>query len=79
MMNDLQRWLDREPFVPFRIVLTSGTTYDVTSSLQLVVEQTKMTYYYAASDGEAVLRVNQLAAIETLKPNQRPARSAADP
>ena len=68
MIEDLNEFLRREPFVPFRIVLTSGTTYDVNGPLQVVPVEARLIYYYAGTDGTAVLRLNQLAAIETIGP-----------
>jgi hypothetical protein len=66
MIEELRRMVEAEPFVPFRVVLTSGTSYDVTGPWQLVVYPNWMLYLYRAADGEAILRNNQLAAIETL-------------
>jgi hypothetical protein len=67
-MNErLQELLRKEPFVPFRIVLTSGSTYDVTSPLRVAVGQSELAYYFPRSDRLAHLRVNQLAALEKLE------------
>ena len=66
MTDDIDELLKREPFVAFRVVLTNGSHYDVTSPLQLVPEGPKLTYFFARSDRYALLRLNQLAAIETL-------------
>jgi hypothetical protein len=64
----LHEHLDREPFVPFRLVLTSGQSYDITNPHSLAVGETLMHLYYAKSDRSATLRLNQLASIETLEP-----------
>ena len=45
--RDVAEILNREPFVAFRLILTSGTTYDVMSPMQLVVEQGKLSFYYS--------------------------------
>ncbi len=66
MTEDLDNLLNREPFVPFRVILTSGTTYNVTSPLQLIRQESRFTFYFSKSDGQAVFRANQLVAIETL-------------
>ena len=66
MIEDLNEFLNRDPFVPFRIVLTSGSNYVVFSPYQLTIEASRMRYYYRATDGLAILRLNQLAAIETM-------------
>ena len=66
MIEDLEMWMNQEPFIPFRVVLTSGSSYDVTSPLRLVPAPAKLTYFYSRSNRVAVLRLNQLAALETL-------------
>ena len=68
MIEDLNEFLHREPFVPFRIVLTSGTSYEVRNPDQVVVLEVRLRYYYFGIDGYAVIRLNQLAAIETIGP-----------
>lgn len=65
-MNErLEELLRKEPFVPFRIILTSGSSYDVTSPLMIAVGQSELSYYFPKSDRLAHLRLNQLAALET--------------
>jgi hypothetical protein len=68
MLNDLKEFLDREPFLPFRIVLTSGSSYEVTSPYQIAIGQTQLDYYFPKSDRKAVLRMNQIAAFEDSEP-----------
>ena len=70
MLDDLKQLLGAEPFVPFRIVLTSGSSYDVASPYQVAIGQTQLDYYYPRSDRKALLRVNQLASIEVGQPGQ---------
>ena len=66
-MNErLQELLRKESIIPFRIVLTSGSTYNVTSPLMIAVGQSELSYYFPRSDRLAHLRLNQLAALETL-------------
>ncbi|MGD0769204.1 MAG: hypothetical protein ABSB42_13550 [Tepidisphaeraceae bacterium] len=64
MVNELKDLLDREPFAAFRIVLTSGSTYEVTSPYQIAIGQTQLHYYFPRSDRKAVLRMNQIASYE---------------
>lgn len=64
MLNDLKELVDREPLSPFRIVLTSGSTYDVTSPHQVAMGQSQINYHYPRSDRWAVLRLNQIASFE---------------
>ncbi|HEY3246139.1 MAG TPA: hypothetical protein VGM03_22575 [Phycisphaerae bacterium] len=64
MFEGLKELLAREPFVPFRIVMTSGIGYDVTSPYQVALGETQLNYYYPRSDKWAVLRQNEIAAFE---------------
>jgi len=66
MTEDLDYLLNSEPFVPFRIILTSGTTYNVTSPFQLVRQEAQFTFFFAKSDRQAIFRASQLVVIETL-------------
>ena len=67
MVDDLKQWLDNDPFVPFRVVVTSGGTFEVTSPYQLAIGKTQFDYYFPASDRKATVRLNQLVSIETLE------------
>jgi hypothetical protein len=67
MIDDLIEWLKNKPFVPFRIILTSGTGYDVRSPYQIAVGKTQFDYYFPRSDRKAILRLNKVAAFETLE------------
>jgi hypothetical protein len=71
MLDDLKELLGREPFTPFRIVLTSGSTYEVGSPLQVAVGQTQLNYYPPKSDRWAILRLNQIASFEIGEPERR--------
>jgi len=68
VMNELKELLDREPFAAFRIILTSGSSYEVTSPYQVAIGQTQVDYYFPRSDRKAVLRMNQIAAFEDSEP-----------
>lgn len=67
MTERLAELLRNEPFVPFRIILTSGSSYDVTSPFMVAVGQSEIAYFFAKSDRLAHLRLNQLASLETLE------------
>jgi len=69
MLDKMTELIRSEPFVPFRLILTSGSTYDVYAPLMIAAGKTQMTYYFPKSDKIAHLRINQLAAIETLEPH----------
>jgi hypothetical protein len=59
--------LRAEPFVAFRVVLASGTAYEVVDPLQLVPEESKATFYFPRSQRIAIFRLNQIVTIETLE------------
>ena len=67
LLNDLKEWLDKEPFHAFRVVLTSGTGYDVTSPYQIAIGLTQFDYYFPESDRKAVVSLNQIESFETLE------------
>lgn len=67
MIDDLKSWLDNDPFVPFRIVVTSGSGYEVTSPYQVAIGRTQFDYYFPKSDRKATVRLNQLVAFESLE------------
>ena len=68
MLDDLKEFLRSEPFVPFRIILTSGFAYDVTTPYQIAIGKTQLDYYFPRSDRKAVLRQNQIASLESMEP-----------
>ena len=63
-IRDLRR---REPFVPFRIVMTSGESYTVENSELLAIGQSQLVYCRPFSDRVAHLRINQIATVEELE------------
>ena len=50
IMDRLEEFLRKERFVPFRIILTSGTHYDVLSPLMLAIGKSELAYYFPRSD-----------------------------
>lgn len=66
MVETLTDMLHREPFQPFRIVLTSGDRYDIVNPDLVAVGRTQITVYAPRSDRFSVLRLNQLAALEVI-------------
>jgi hypothetical protein len=67
MQERIEELLRQKPFVPFRIIVTSGSHYDVHSPLMLAVGQSVLAYFFPKSDRLAHIRLNQLAAVETLE------------
>jgi hypothetical protein len=70
MLDDLKEWLDHEPFVPFRIIVTSGGAYSVTSPYQVAIGKTQFDCYFTHSDRKATVRLNQVVSFETLEEAQ---------
>ncbi len=67
MLDLIRDMLDREPFHPFRVVLTSGDRYDVGSPHMRTIGETMIFYAYPRSDRFAYLRLNQIAAVEAIE------------
>ncbi len=64
ILDTIRDLKDREPFEPFRIVLTSGAKYLIESGENLVFMQSQLFYGYPRSDKFVFLRMNQIAAVE---------------
>ena len=54
---------ERDPFVPFRIVMTSGDHYLIDEPVALAIA-TSQIHYYPRSGLGIHLRLNQIAAVE---------------
>jgi hypothetical protein len=67
----------RDPFVPFRIALTSGDKYLIEHGGKLV--EMKSEFFYALPGGEdfVFLRNNQIAAVENPEARRTPRRKAS--
>jgi hypothetical protein len=61
----------RSPFIPFRIVLTSGDRYLIENPDALAIGSSQLHYYLPRSDKAIHMRMNQIAAVEEL--DERPA------
>jgi hypothetical protein len=68
---------DREPFLPFRIVLASGDKYLIESGANLVEMRTEFFYASPRKDGFVFLRKNQIAAVEGSSEKRPPRRRAS--
>jgi hypothetical protein len=64
MLDSLRELLDRDPFVPFRIVLTSGKEYSITDPHLVALGQTQINVYEPRSDRYSILRLNQIASVD---------------
>ncbi|HEY1628642.1 MAG TPA: hypothetical protein VGF52_02215 [Tepidisphaeraceae bacterium] len=65
MIETLHEMLNREPFAAFRIVLTSGKEHEISDPYLVAVGQTQITVYAPKSDRFSILRLNQIASIES--------------
>jgi hypothetical protein len=63
MKEQLRELLHRDPFVPFRIVMTSGHEHDVTNPDLVAVGESQINVYTPKSDRYVILRLNQIASI----------------
>lgn len=67
MIETIREMLARDPFVPFRIVLTSGKEYPIINPELVALGQTQITVYAPRSDHFFILRLNQIASIDTVQ------------
>lgn len=67
MREALLELLASDPFVPFRITLSSGQSYDVRFSDLLVVGKDVIDFYYPHSDLKSVLRLTQVASLDIIE------------
>ncbi len=70
MLDDIKDLLRREPFVSFRVILTSGNSYDVISPYQLTTHERHLVYLYARTDRRAYLSTFDVVAVETLEDDE---------
>jgi hypothetical protein len=70
---ELNRWLQSVPFVPFRIVTSSGRAYEVPTPDHITITRITRRVFVDYDDGSgAVVSPLHITAIEPL-PGQRPA------
>ena len=58
--------LDREPFMPFRISLTSGEGFDVQNPHLVAVGESVIHVLFPKSDRFTILRWNQVASLQAI-------------
>ena len=77
LLDAIRELKDREPFVPFRIALTSGDKHLIENPDNLVEMRTE--FFYATPGGESFvfLRKNQIAAVERPEPRRSARRKAS--
>jgi len=64
--NDIRELLDREPFAPFRLILSSGKNYDVLNPQTTVLLKSEI--FIAFPDGErwSLVPLLHIASVETI-------------
>jgi len=67
MREEINEHMRREPFVPFRITLTSGQSYDVSNPSLIAMGESLMHIFFPRSNRYASLRMNQIASVELLE------------
>lgn len=67
MLESLRDMLHREPFEPFRIIMTSGQAVEVVNPDLVALGESQLTVYRPRSDHWTMLRLNQIAALEASK------------
>jgi hypothetical protein len=67
MREEILDHLNRDPFVGFRIMLTSGQSFDVTNPNLVAMGENVLHVMYPRSDRYAILRLNQIASLEILE------------
>jgi len=65
--DELKNLLKRTPFRPFRVILGSGTVYEVTNPDLVVVMKSEMFIAFAGEDRWVFVPLLHVAAIETLQ------------
>jgi hypothetical protein len=64
MIEELEKLLRAEPFHDFKVIMTDGREYAVTSPFQLSIGKTTISYYYPRTDRMAHLRKTEVTTIE---------------
>lgn len=63
MLDSIRDLLEREPFHPFRIVLTSGDRYEITDPHLIAIGESQIFHCYLRSDRFSFIRISQIAAV----------------
>ena len=61
----------RDPFVPFRITMTSGEDFTIADSELLAIGRSQLIYCLPKSDHVAHLRISQIATVKELGEKSR--------
>jgi hypothetical protein len=64
MLESIRELLDRDPFIPFRIVLSSGKEYEIIDPHLVALGQTLINVFAPKSDKWSELRLSQISSID---------------
>lgn len=68
ILDEIRGLLDRRPFHPFVIVMSSGDRYEVTERHQLAIG-TSVIVFLPPKSASIYLRSNQISSVEALEPS----------
>jgi len=71
MRDEILSLLGNEPFVPFRIVTTSGREYEVSNPSLVAMGQSLMHVFLPKSDRYSTLRLTEIFSTEVGEADQR--------
>lgn len=67
MIEAIKELLNKDPFEPFRISLTSGEGFDVRHPDLVAVGESVVHVLFPKSDRFAILRSNQIASVQAIE------------
>ena len=67
IIEEIERLLDAEPFMPFKIVMASGDRYEVTGPRQLAIGKS-VVGLFPPTQAHILLRQNQISSLEVTEP-----------
>ena len=67
MLDDIKDLMHKQPFEPFRIVMTSGEKYLVENPDNVAVSDTRLGIFPPHTDKWILVRLNQVASLESVE------------
>ena len=65
MINEIRELMNKEPFEPFRIVLTSGDKIQIDNPDNLAIGESRIGYFPPRSNHWVMVRINQITMLES--------------
>ena len=69
MLDQIRELMHADPFVPFRIVLSSGKEYVVVNPDLVALGESQINLFAPKSDHWSIIRINQISSID-IQPQQ---------